>query len=79
MTMKITDFAVESHGTIWVFEPLTDAARAHAKEHFPEDAPTLGLGYVVEHRYADAIIGSLLHNGLGVELDGNPIELRTLH
>lgn len=76
---KITDFNVESHGTIWTFEPLTVAAREHVAERFPEDTPTVGLALAVEHRFAPDIITALLHEGLGVELDGNPIELRTLH
>jgi hypothetical protein len=74
-----TDFSVNNHGTIWTFEPLTEGARDHAVEHFPEETPTLGLAYAVEHRFAPDIVTALLSEGFAVELDGYEVELPTRH
>lgn len=75
----MTDFDVNNHGTIWTIAPLTEAAREHAVAHFPEDCPTLGIAYAVEHRYAPDIVTALLHEGFAVEVDGHEVELPTAH
>lgn len=74
--MADTDFVVNDHGTIWTFAPLTDAALEHALAHFPDDTPTLGHAYAVEHRYATDIVEALLGEGFLVTVDGEPVELR---
>jgi hypothetical protein len=79
VTDKTIDFAVSTHGSIWLFEPLTKDAREHAIENFPEETPTFGLGYAVEHRYAPEIVDAMLHGGWHVELDGHVLELRVTH
>jgi len=45
------DFELSGHGTVYLFQPLTPAARAWVEEHLPPDATWFGGAVVVEHRY----------------------------
>jgi hypothetical protein len=63
------DIQVDGEGpmsTLFVFRPLTDAARAWADEHIPDDAQWFGGGFVVEHGYARDIAVAAINDGLVV-------------
>lgn len=66
MSTNPPDFRVANHGTLWTFTPLTPAAIAHASDHFPEDCPTLGAAYAVEHRFGADILGDLIAWGFEI-------------
>jgi hypothetical protein len=55
----MADFEVSNHGTIFIFTPLTPAARDWVTEFLPEDAQRCASGVVIEHRYiSDVVIGA---------------------
>ena len=55
----MADFEVSSHGTIFIFTPLTPAARNWVADFLPEDAQQWAGGAVIEHRYiSDVVIGA---------------------
>ena len=60
------DFELSGHGTVYLFQPLTPAARAWVEEHLPADATWFGSAVVVEHRYIGPIIGGAIGDGLVV-------------
>lgn len=62
------DVVVENQGTIYLFRPLSDSARAWVDEHIGE-----GNGYqpyyptvVIEHRYIGDIVHGAIADGLVV-------------
>jgi hypothetical protein len=62
----MADIEVSNHGTIFIFTPLTSAARDWVAEFLPEDAQRWAGGTVVEHRFiADIILGAQ-RDGLSV-------------
>lgn len=57
------DFLVRDEGTIWLFTPLTPAARQFLSEHIQGDAQYFGDSLAVEHRYvSDLIVGLREHD-----------------
>lgn len=59
------DFTVTDHGTIFIFDCLSDAALQWCYYHFPEDAPRWGVrGFAVEHRFIGAIVAAAREDGL---------------
>jgi hypothetical protein len=58
------DLHFTDHGSIWLMEPRTDAARAWVAEHIPEDAQSFGHAIVVEPRYVEAIVIGATADGL---------------
>jgi hypothetical protein len=55
---RVPDFQLIRQSTIFLLEPLTDAARAWAAEHISADAIRFGPAIVVDHRWiADIITG----------------------
>jgi hypothetical protein len=55
----MADFEVSNHGTIYIFTPLTPAARDWVAEFLPDDAQRWAGGIVIEHRYIwDVVIGA---------------------
>lgn len=65
-------FEAENHGSIWLFRPLTPAARTWAREHVDQAGQFWGAGarqsYVVEHRYIGAIVEGAAEAGLRVRV-----------
>ncbi|CAB4152430.1 hypothetical protein UFOVP613_14 [uncultured Caudovirales phage] len=61
------DFRIVDGGSVLLLMPETDAGRAWADEHLPEDALTLGAGIAIERRYMGDIIAGIVEDGLGVE------------
>ena len=60
------DFTVQNEGTIFLLQPLTDAAFQWTEEHLPGAAQRFGSAYVVEHRYICDIIDGIVADGLTV-------------
>jgi hypothetical protein len=55
----MADFEVSKHGTIFIFTPLTPAARDWVAEFLSQDARRWAGGVVIEHRYiSDVVIGA---------------------
>lgn len=51
------DFQLIRQTTIFLLEPLTEAARAWAEEHVPADATRFGPAIVIEqHRIVDILM-----------------------
>lgn len=57
------DFYVTNHSSIFLFRPLTKAAREHLEENVQEDAQWFGGALVVEHRYAEGLMHALCNEG----------------
>ena len=49
---KVIDFMVRPHGTVWTFEPQTDAAK----------------GFGVDHRLANDLVAALESEGFVLEM-----------
>ena len=62
----MADFEVSNHGTIFIFMPLTSAAREWAAEFLPEDAQSWAGGTVIEHRYISDVVTGAQRDGLVV-------------
>lgn len=62
------DFSVETHGSIFLLRPLSDAACDWIAEHIPEDAQFFGDAIVVEHRYIADIVNGAINDGLRVSV-----------
>jgi len=60
------DFGVSGGGSVYLFKPLTPAARDWVDEHLPEDASWWCGAVVVEHRYIGPIVGGAIGDGLVV-------------
>lgn len=59
-------FLVQDEGTIVLFHPITDEARAWWKENVAE-GQSWGASYAVEHRFAAGIIEGIVAAGLSIE------------
>ena len=57
------DFVISNHFSIFLFRPLTKAAREHLEENVQEDAQWFGGALVVEHRYAEPLMHALYNEG----------------
>jgi hypothetical protein len=60
------DFEVSGHGSIYIFTPLTPAARDWVADFLPEDAQRWAGGTVVEHRFIADIVQGAQRDGLSV-------------
>jgi hypothetical protein len=58
------DFAVQNHGSIFLFQPLTPVAQEWIDEHISDDASYFGDALVVEHRYVESIARHAIADGL---------------
>jgi hypothetical protein len=61
------DFQVQNHGSIFLLEPITNAAVAWIDEHLPSDHMLFGACVVVEHRYIADIVEGAVAAGLVVK------------
>lgn len=64
----MADVRVENHGTIFLFQPLTELGRETIEENAPEDAMYFGTALVVEHRYAIEVARIMIERD-GLELE----------
>jgi hypothetical protein len=62
----LADFTVQNEGTVFLLQPLTEAACQWTEEYLPGDAQRFGSAYVVEHRYIRHIIDGIMADGLTV-------------
>ena len=62
----MADFEVSNHGTIFIFTPLTPAAREWVAEFLPQDAQQWAGGVVIEHRYISDVVAGARRDGLEV-------------
>jgi hypothetical protein len=60
------DVEVSCHGSIYIFTPLTPAAREWVAKFLPEDAQQWAGGTVVEHRFIADIVQGAQRDGLSV-------------
>lgn len=58
------DFQLEDNGSIWLFRPLTVAAKEFLANTAPEDAQFFGNAMVVEHRYVEGVCDAIDLAGL---------------
>jgi acyl CoA:acetate/3-ketoacid CoA transferase alpha subunit len=58
------DVSITGGGTVYLFELLTEDARAWVDEHVSADRQMLGRGLAVEHRYAAALAEGMQAAGL---------------
>lgn len=59
------DVLVCDEGTLWLFNPLSERAKAWVAEHVPvESWQWLCDSLAVEHRYAPALVEAMLGDGL---------------
>jgi hypothetical protein len=63
---RMADFEVSCHGTIFIFTPLTPAARDWVAEFLPEDAQRWAGGVAIEHRYISDVVKGARRDGLMV-------------
>lgn len=64
----MADFRVRNEGSIFLFEPTNEAAKAWVKEHVQlEDWQWLGSAFCVEHRFAIDLAKAMVDDGLTVE------------
>lgn len=61
----MTDVQIENHGSIFLFRPLTDAAREWVDEFVKPDN-WFGNGFAVEGRYALDLANGMQRDGLVV-------------
>jgi hypothetical protein len=67
------DFLVRPHGTVWMFEPLTERAKDHALivmevQVWQWHGPAFG----VDHRVAPDLAAALAEEGFVVDSDDRP-------
>jgi len=60
------DFQLIRQSTIFLLEPLTDAARTWVEEHISADATRFGPAIVIEHRCITDIVTGICNAGLTV-------------
>ena len=61
------DFQLIEQSTIFLLEPLTDAARAWVQDHISADAIRFGPAIVVEHRCLADIVTGIALAGLSAD------------
>ena len=62
----MADLEVSNHGTMFIFTPLTSAARDWVAEFLPEDAQHWAGGTVIKHRYISDVIAGARRDGFAV-------------
>lgn len=62
------DFRVQRHGTVWMFEPLTERAKDHAASVIDvQEWQWLGPAFGVDHRLALDLVPALEEEGFEIE------------
>ena len=61
------DVTVQDHGSLFLLQPHTAAAKAWIEENVQEDARWWGNALVIEHRYIDNVVNGAIKDGLTVE------------
>lgn len=63
------DFTVMPSGSVWRFQPNTDAAKAESEQMGLESWQWMGPCFCVEARIAPDLISRLEENGFSVKID----------
>lgn len=58
------DIQVENHGSIFLFQPLTDSGSDWLSENIGDEAMYFGNALAVEHRFAENIADGMASDGL---------------
>jgi len=58
-----TDVLVSNHGSLWLVEPVSDAARDWLNENLSAERQYLGRAVAVEPRYVDDLVRGLQSGG----------------
>lgn len=66
-TRKAVDFTLECHGSIWLVQPMNEAAREHLLGHVSEETQWFGYALVVEWRYIVDLAQRLEDEGFNVK------------
>lgn len=61
---EMIDVKIERAGSLFMFQPLTDAAKEWLKENVSEDSQWFGGRLVVEHRYAMDLAEGMKSEGM---------------
>jgi hypothetical protein len=61
------DITVENHGSIFLFQPLTAAAREWIEENVVSETQWFGTALAVEHRYAWSLAQGMVADGLKLQ------------
>jgi hypothetical protein len=61
------DFVFANHGSVCILTPISDAGKAWADAHLPEDAGRWGGGTVIEPRYVGDILAGIAADNLEVK------------
>jgi hypothetical protein len=64
--MSKTDFKIENHGSIFLFDPQNTQAESHLRENVNEEALWFAGALVVEPRYASDLAGALQAEGFEI-------------
>ena len=64
--MTNTDFLLVDHGSIFVLNAMSDAAKQWEDDNLPDDAVTWCRGTVIEPRYITDILEGIAAEGLQV-------------
>ena len=66
---KVIDFVLRPHGTVWTFEPKTDAAKGFVRNDLEvQDWQWLGPVFGVDHRLATDLVAALEGEGFVLEM-----------
>lgn len=66
MTPDFTIFSDVPHPTVYLFTPVSTAARQWASAHLPTDVPKVGESFVVESRFISDIVQAVIREGMQV-------------
>jgi hypothetical protein len=62
----VVDFSVQNHGSIFLLQAITPAAKNWIEEFLSEDRQTFGSAVAVEPRYVPSIVTAIRNDGLVV-------------
>ena len=62
----VVDFSVQNHGSIFLLQAITPAAKDWIEEFLSEERQTWGGAVVIEPRYVPAIVTAIRNDGLVV-------------
>lgn len=60
------DFVAENCGSLFMLQPVSDAAKEWVDEHLPEDAQWLGPRVAIDHRCFPPIAEGIVNDGLSL-------------
>jgi hypothetical protein len=66
-TRTLADITIENCGTIFLFQPLTEAARDWIEENVVGETLWFGSALAVEARYAYNLAHGMIHDGLKLQ------------